>query len=76
MVILKWRTQKACVSLDVVAKLAFNEDQRENLNHEYAIYLHLAPKAVKNIPTALGLFDDVEKRTLVLYSNTCWCPYR
>ena len=47
--------------LDVVAKLAFDSEQRDALKHEYGIYRLLSSKGVvKGITTVLGSFDDFE----------------
>ena len=47
-----------CVSLDIVAKLAFSGYQKERLAHENEIYLYLSSRHVRGIPTSLGLFSS------------------
>jgi hypothetical protein len=64
--------QRIC--LDIVAKLAFGDDQQERLKHEYSMYCHLASKGVKNIPTPLGLFKDVEDGALALLLTPAGVP--
>jgi hypothetical protein len=71
---LEMETRGQRVFLDVVAKLAFSEDQRERLKHEFSIYCHLASKGVKNIPTLLGLFEDVEDGASVLLLTPAGVP--
>jgi len=63
---LEVETSEGDVSLDVVAKISLSSNQRKRLKHEASIYCHLASKGVKNIPTMLGLFEDIEDAALVL----------
>ena len=71
---LEMETLEQRISLDIVAKLAFGEDQRENLKHEFSTYCHLASKGVKNLPTLLGLFEDVEDGALALLLTPAGVP--
>jgi hypothetical protein len=71
---LEMKTLEQRISLDIVAKLAFGEDQRENLKHEFSTYCHLTSKGVKNIPTLLGLFEDVEDGALALLLTPAGVP--
>ena len=60
-----------CVSLDVVAKLAFSDYQKEQLAHENEIYLYLRSRHVRGIPMSLGLFGctDGGPSALILTYN-------
>ncbi len=59
----------------VIVKLALSEEQKERIRHEYAIYRRLlygpVPVAAGDIPTAFGLFEDIESNTgaLILSYN-------
>jgi hypothetical protein len=60
--------------VDVVVKLALLDEQKDALRNEYSIYQHLASERVKGIPTALGLFDDIEGGPTLLimtHAGTC-----
>jgi hypothetical protein len=60
--------------VDVVAKLALLDEQRDGLRNEYGIYQNLASERIKGIPTALGLFDDIEGGPTLLimtHEGTC-----
>jgi hypothetical protein len=48
------------VSLEVVAKLAFSDHQKERLAHEHAIYCYLSSRHITGIPTLLGFFSSVD----------------
>ena len=48
------------VSLDVVAKLAFSDHQKERLAHENAIYHYLRSEHITGIPTLFGFFNSVD----------------
>ena len=71
---LEMETVELHTFLDVVAKLAFSEDRREHIRHEFSIYRHLVSKGVKNIPTLLGLFKDVEDGALALLLTPAGVP--
>lgn len=59
--ILKPEPQDDVTPLDVVVKLAFNDEQREALKCEYEFYRCLKSKGVhQGIARALGIFDDCE----------------
>lgn len=54
-------------SHDIIAKLAFDDYQRERIYHEYDIYYHLASSGVQGyIPDVYGLFEDLEGGALAL----------
>ncbi|KIM75061.1 hypothetical protein PILCRDRAFT_13876 [Piloderma croceum F 1598] len=58
---LKPETSGVSVPLDVVVKLAFDNEQRDALRSEYEVYRSLRSKGVlKGITTSLGFFDDSE----------------
>lgn len=57
--VLEIESSGSCLFLDVVIKLAFTDQQRDSLRHEYSIYRHLTPKHVSGIPTPLGLFNSL-----------------
>lgn len=58
---LKPEISDGSVLLDVVVKLAFDDDQRDALRNEYEVYRCLRSKGVqKGIAIALGIFDDSE----------------
>lgn len=42
----------------VFVKLAFTDDERRAVSHEYLVSLHLASRGVSGIPETLGLFQD------------------
>jgi hypothetical protein len=49
-----------CLTLDIVIKLAFDDQQQERLTHEDSIYRYLISKGVEGIATPLGLFNSFE----------------
>ena len=51
---------------DLVIKLAFEEEQKTRIQHEFAVYTHLAKKKVTGVVTVHGLFNDPDSGTLVL----------
>lgn len=54
-------------SHDIVVKLAFTDEQRERMNHEYRVYSRLASSGVQGcIPDVYGLFEDLEGGALAL----------
>lgn len=54
-------------SHDMVVKLAFDDEQRERMNHEYRVYSHLVSSGVQGcIPDVYGLFEDREGGALAL----------
>ncbi|SJL01285.1 uncharacterized protein ARMOST_04603 [Armillaria ostoyae] len=59
----------------VIVKLALSEDQKERIQHEYAIYRRVlygpVSVAAGDIPTAFGFFEDIESDTgaLILSYN-------
>jgi hypothetical protein len=58
---LKPEISDGSVLLDVIVKLAFDDDQRDSLRNEYEVYRCLRSKGVqKGIAIALGIFDDSE----------------
>ena len=58
---LKPETSGVSVPLDVVVKLAFDNEQRDGLRSEYEVYRTLRSKGVlKGITTSLGFFNDTE----------------
>jgi hypothetical protein len=58
---LKPETAGLSIPLDVVVKLAFDDEQRDALRSEYEVYRSLRSKGVlRGITTALGFFDDSE----------------
>jgi hypothetical protein len=46
--------------LDIAAKLSFTDMQRERLQQEWSVYMHLTMEGIQGIPTLLGLFYDPE----------------
>jgi hypothetical protein len=63
-----------CVSLDIVAKLAFSRHQKERLAHENEIYLYLNERHIRGIPTSLGLFSSIDggpSALLLTYNGVC-----
>jgi hypothetical protein len=44
----------------IAVKLAFSDDDKSILEHEYAIYSHLQSRKVSGIPQIFGLFVDAE----------------
>jgi hypothetical protein len=62
-VILKWRPQEAYLLTSSQNLFPMKINGRVKTMNIPSIF---ASKAVKNIPTALGLFDDIEKCALVL----------
>ena len=58
---LKPETSGVSVPLDVVVKLAFDNEQRDGLRSEYEVYRTLRSKGVlRGITTSLGFFNDTE----------------
>jgi hypothetical protein len=58
---LKPETSGVSIPLDVVVKLAFDDEQRDALRSEYEVYRSLRSKGVlKGLTTSLGFFDDSE----------------
>ncbi|KIM42836.1 hypothetical protein M413DRAFT_444485, partial [Hebeloma cylindrosporum] len=51
---------------DLVVKLAFEEEQKTRMQHEFTVYAHLAKKNVTGVPTVHGLFNDLDSGTLAL----------
>jgi hypothetical protein len=49
--------------LKVAAKLAFTDDQQEDIAHEHDVYMHLESQSVSGIPTVYGIFHDTELET-------------
>jgi hypothetical protein len=49
-----------CLTLEVVSKFAFTDQQQEDLAHEHSIYRYLISKGVTGIATPLGLFNSFE----------------
>jgi hypothetical protein len=49
-------------SLDVTAKLAFTPEHQKNLDYELFMYRVLESKCIKGVPTAMGVFHDVEDK--------------
>jgi hypothetical protein len=57
-------------SYEVVVKLAFEEEQRSRMHHEYDMYRHLASSGVEGcIPRIFGLFEDLEGDVTALVMN-------
>lgn len=54
-------------SHDIVVKLAFSDEQRDRMHHEYRVYTHMVTAGVHGcIPDVYGLFEDVEGGALAL----------
>ncbi|KIM42823.1 hypothetical protein M413DRAFT_26808 [Hebeloma cylindrosporum] len=52
---------------DLVVKLAFEEEQKTRMQHEFTVYAHLAKKNVTGVPIVHhGLFNDPDSGTLAL----------
>jgi hypothetical protein len=51
---------------DLVIKLAFEEEQKIRMQHEFAVYAHLAKKKVTGVVAVHGLFSDPDSGTLAL----------
>jgi hypothetical protein len=51
---------------DLVIKLAFEEEQKTRMQHEFAVYAHLAKNKVTGVVTVHGLFNDPDSGTLAL----------
>jgi len=49
-----------------VIKLAFEEEQKTRMQHEFTVYAHLAKQKVTGVVTVHGLFNDPDSGTLVL----------
>ena len=41
-----------------VVKVALEDEKRQKLRHEYAVYRYMANKGVESVPTVYGLFED------------------
>lgn len=48
--------------LKVAAKLAFTDDQQEDIVHEHTVYMHLKAKGVRGIPTVYGISTMLSSR--------------
>jgi hypothetical protein len=46
--------------LDIAAKLSFTDAQRDRLQQEWSVYMHLTMEGIQGIPTLLGIFYDPE----------------
>jgi hypothetical protein len=58
------------LSEEIIVKLAFDQEQRSRMRHEYNIYRHLASSGVKGcIPRIYGLFEDMEDGATALLMN-------
>lgn len=57
------KTETGTYRLHVVAKLAFEEEQKERLETEYNVYNTLRAQGVKGIPTALGIYRNPRIQT-------------
>jgi len=58
---LQLESAEGSVPLDIVVKLAFDNQQRHALRDEYEVYCNLRSKGVlRGITTVLGFFDDCE----------------
>ena len=49
-----------------VVKVALEDEKRQKLQHEYAVYHYMANKGVKGVPTVYGLFEDALNEAMVL----------
>ncbi|KAH8115866.1 hypothetical protein DFH11DRAFT_1582548 [Phellopilus nigrolimitatus] len=68
-----WR----CITHNVFAKLAQEDEEMDVLRNEYAIYQRLAAHDVEGVPAVLGLFRDVEEDgPLVLVMTDVGKPLR
>lgn len=47
-------------TLKIAAKLAFTDEQQEDVAYEHTVYAHLKSKGVRGIPTVYGIFHDAE----------------
>ena len=58
--VIEVESDKESASLGVTAKLAFKPEHQRNLDYELIMYGVLESKCIKGVPTALGVFHDVE----------------
>ncbi|KAM6503004.1 hypothetical protein JOM56_002981 [Amanita muscaria] len=71
---LKPEISDGAVPLDVVVKLAFDFEQRDDLKGEYGVYCDLKSKGVQGIATVLGFFDDSEDGACALVMRYAGVP--
>lgn len=55
---LEMKNETGSYRLHIVAKLAFDQDQKQRLQTEYNVYDTLREQGVKGIPTALGFYHN------------------
>jgi len=58
--VIEVESDKESASLDVTATLAFTPEHQKKLDYELFMYRVLESKCIKGVPTALGIFHDVE----------------
>jgi hypothetical protein len=58
--VLEVETENKKSRLAVAAKLSFSDEQRDRLQEEWSIYMHLVAEDVEGIPPLLGIFYDPE----------------
>jgi len=69
--VLEVETQHRKSRLAIAAKLSFTEDQRERLQNECLVHMHLTEAGVQGIPPILGIFYDPEIAAAPLCLLTC-----
>lgn len=57
--------------LAVAAKLSFSDEQRDRLQEEWSIHMHLTLEGVEGIPPLLGIFHDPDIVASPLCLLTC-----
>lgn len=58
--VLEVESSRKSSRLNIAAKLSFTDAQRERLQQEWSVYMHLTTEGVEGIPTLLGIFYDPE----------------
>lgn len=58
--VIEVQSDKESASLDVTVTLAFMPEHQKKLDYELFMYRVLESKCIKGVPTALGIFHDVE----------------
>jgi serine/threonine protein kinase len=69
--VLEVETENKKSRLSVAAKLSFSDEQRDRLQEEWYIYMHLMSEGVEGIPPLLGIFYDPETVASPLCLLTC-----
>jgi hypothetical protein len=69
--VLEVETEQKTSWLAVAAKLSFSDEQRDRLQEEWSIHMHLAVEGVEGIPPLLGIFHDPDIVVSPLCLLTC-----